>query len=81
MRSYDLFQRYMVRRLEARRRGMGARSLVDFAIGVCAVGAAGLIAAAVALRAPGLGVELGARLVFAVCLLLAVRPWLPAPKV
>ncbi|HET9160308.1 MAG TPA: hypothetical protein VFN88_06825 [Caulobacteraceae bacterium] len=76
MRAYDLFQRYMLRRLEARQRGMAPRRMVDFAIVVSAVGAGGLIAAAFALRAPGLGVELGARLVFAMLVLVAVRPWL-----
>ena len=76
MRVYDLFQRYMLRRLEARQRGMAPRRLVEFAIMVSAAGAAGLIAAAFALRAPGIGVELGARLVFAMLILVAVRPWL-----
>jgi hypothetical protein len=76
MRPYEAFQRYMVRRLEARQRGMAPRRLIDFAIALCGLGAVALVAAAVALHAASLGLELAARLVFALLLLLAIRPWL-----
>jgi hypothetical protein len=75
MRPLDVFQRYMIRRLEARQRGASLRHMLDFAIGVCALGAMAMIGAAFALRAPELGVEMGSRLVFVLCLLLAVRLW------
>ena len=66
----------MIRRVEARQRGATPRSMVDFAIAVCAFGALALVLAAVTLRAPGLGLELGSRLAFAMLVLVAVRPWL-----
>ena len=75
MRPLEAFQRYMIKRVEARRRGAQPRHLIDFAIAVCAFGALALILAAVWMRAPGLGLELGSRLVFALLLLVAVRPW------
>lgn len=75
MRPLEAFQRYMIRRVEARQRGAQPRHLIDFAIAVCAFGALALILAAVWMRAPGLGLELGSRLVFALLLLVAVRPW------
>lgn len=76
MRPVEAAKRYLIRRAEARARPASARQLLDFAIGVTALGAAGMIAAALLLRAPALGLELGSRLVFALCLLLAARPWL-----
>lgn len=76
MRAVEAAKRYLIKRAEARARPPSALRLIDFAIVVTALGAAGMIAAALLLRAPALGLELGARLVFALCLLLAARPWL-----
>ena len=75
MRPLDVFQRYMIRRLEARQRGTSARSMLDFAIAASALGSIAMIGASLALGAAGLGLELGSRLVFVLFLLLAARPW------
>jgi hypothetical protein len=75
MRPFELFQRYMIKRARARQRGMAPRALIDFAIALCGFGALALVLAAVWMRAPGLGLELGSRLVFALLVLVAVRPW------
>jgi hypothetical protein len=75
MRPLEIFQRYMIRRVEARQRGASLRHMVDFAIAVSGLGAIAMVAAAVLLRAPGLGLELGSRLAFVLFLLLAARPW------
>ena len=74
-RPMEMLQRFVVRRAEARERGASLRGVVDFAIAVTGLGAAAMVAASLALHAPTLGLELGSRLVFALFLLLAVRPW------
>jgi hypothetical protein len=78
IRPMDMLQRFVVRRAEARERGASIRGILDFAIAVTGLGAAAMLAASIALRSPTLGLELGSRLAFALCLLLAVRPWTPA---
>jgi len=75
IRPMDVLQRFVERRAEARERGASVRGILDFAIAVTGLGAAAMVAAAVALRSPTLGLELGSRLAFALFLLLAVRPW------
>jgi hypothetical protein len=76
MRPLDVLQRHMQRRLEARQRGASPRRIIDFAIVVTALGAVAMVGASLALGAAGLGLELGSRLVFALLLLVAARPWI-----
>jgi hypothetical protein len=78
MRPLEILNRFIVRRAQARERGATVRGIVDFAIAVTGLGAAAMLASSIALRSPTLGLELGSRLAFALCLLLAARPWTPA---
>lgn len=78
MSAFDRLQRFLVRQVEARQRAASPRRLLDFAIAVSLFGAAAMLLAAFALRAPELGLELGARLIFGLLLMVAIRPWLRA---
>jgi hypothetical protein len=78
VRPTEMLQRFVQRRAEARSRGASARGLLDFAIAVTGLGALAMIGSAIALGSTSLGLEMGSRLAFALCLLLAVRPWTAA---
>ena len=73
-----MLQRFIAARAAARERGASARGLLDFAIVVTGLGAAAMVGASIVLGSTTLGVELGSRLVFVLCLLLAARPWTAA---
>jgi hypothetical protein len=74
----QILQRFVERRAQARQRGASLRGIVDFAIAVTGLGAAAMVGAAIVLGSTTLGLEMGSRLAFALCLLLAVRPWTAA---
>jgi hypothetical protein len=76
IRPTQMLRRFIERRAQARERGASARGLLDFAIAVTGLGAVAMVGASIALGSPTLGLELGSRLTFALCLLLAGRPWI-----
>jgi hypothetical protein len=78
VRPIEMLQRFVLKRAQAREHGATVRGLLDFAILITGLGAAGMVGASIALGSATLGLELGSRLAFALCLLLAVRPWTAA---